>query len=54
MIDTVGMIGLFVAIGGQYALLFQIYKMMAGLEIEMASCPYHRTGRRPPGVVADE
>lgn len=54
MIDTIGLVGLFVAIGGQYALLFQIYRMMAGLELEMACCPYHRTGRRPPGVGADE
>jgi len=51
--DVVGLIGLFVAIGGQYVLLFQIYRMMNGLQIELATCPYHRTGRRP-GVVSDE
>lgn len=42
--DVVGLIGLFVAIGGQYALLFKIYSMMNGLEMELATCPYHRTG----------
>jgi len=52
--DVAGFIGLFVAIGGQYALLFQIYRMMNGLQIELATCPYHRTGRSPPGVVSDE
>lgn len=49
--DVVGLIGLFVAIGGQYALLFQIYRMMNDLKMELATCPYHRTGRRPPGVL---
>ena len=43
--DVVGLVGLFVAIGGQYALLFRIHGMMNGLEMELATCPYHRTGR---------
>ncbi len=52
--DIVGLVGLFVAIGGQYAILFKIYEMISRLEIELATCPYHRTGRSPPGVVSDE
>lgn len=52
--DVVGLIGLFVAIGGQYALLFQINRGLNNLELDLATCPYHRTGRSPPGVVSDE
>lgn len=44
--DVVGLAGLFVAIGGQYALLFQIYRVMNDLQIELATCPYHRQARR--------
>ncbi|HOB43528.1 MAG TPA: hypothetical protein PKH75_10110 [Bacillota bacterium] len=50
--DVVGLVGLFLAIGGQYALLFKIYGMVNGLEIELATCPWHRTGRKP--AVGDE
>lgn len=49
--DVVGLIGLFVAIGGQYALLFQIYRGLNDFQIELATCPYHRQAR---GVMADE
>ena len=48
--DVIGMVGLFVAIGGQYWVLFKILQATDGLKMEMAMCPYHRTGRRPPGV----
>ena len=53
-VEGISMVALFVAIGGQYGLLFRIYQKMTGLEMEIATCPYHRTGRRPPGVVSDE
>lgn len=43
--DVIGLVGLFVAIGGQYALLFQIYRGMNDLQIELATCPYHRKVR---------
>ena len=52
--DVVGIVGLFVAIGGQYALLFQIIRIMNDFQIEFAACPYRRAGRRPPGVMTDE
>ncbi len=52
--DVVGIVGLFIAIGGQYALLFQIIRRMNDFQIEFATCPYHRAGRRPPGVMTDE
>lgn len=52
--DVIGMVGLFVAIGGQYLVLFKIYQGMNDLKIELATCPYHRAGRRPPGVMTDE
>jgi len=45
--DVIGLVGLFVAIGGQYALLFQIYRMMADFQMEFATCPFHRSGRTP-------
>lgn len=48
MPDTIGLIALFVAIGGQYLVLFQLYRMMNRIEIEFATCPYHRKARRPP------
>lgn len=47
--DVVGLVGLFVAIGGQYALLFQIYKMMNDIQIEFVACPYHGTTHRQKG-----
>ena len=53
-VEGISMVALFVAIGGQYGLLFRIYQKMTGLEMEIATCPYHRTGRRPPGVVHDD
>ena len=52
--DVIGMVGLFVAIGGQYLVLFKIYQRMDDLKMEFAACPYHRAGRRPPGVMTDE
>jgi len=52
--DVIGLVGLFVAIGGQYLVLFKIYGQNNDLKMELATCPYHRTGRRPPGVVSDE
>ena len=54
MSDTFGMIALFVAIGGQYWVLFKIYGQNNDLKMELAACPYHRTGRRPPGVLSDD
>ena len=49
--DTIGMVGLFVAIGGQYLVLFKILQAADHLKLEMATCPYHNRGRR---VVSDE
>jgi len=43
--DVVGLVGLFIAIGGQYALLFQIIRRMNDFQIEFATCPWHRTGK---------
>lgn len=53
-VEGISMIALFVAIGGQYALLFQIYRTMGEFQLEFAACPYHRMGRRPPGVLNEE
>ncbi len=39
--DVIGMVGLFVAIGGQYLVLFKIYEEMTSLKIEFTACPYH-------------
>ncbi len=50
-VEGISMLGLFVAIGGQYLVLFKIYQAMNDLKMEFAACPYHRTGRRPPGVL---
>lgn len=47
--DVIGMVGLFVAIGGQYWVLFKILQGMDSLKLEMATCPYHKTGRRLAG-----
>ena len=44
--DVIGMVGLFVAIGGQYLVLFKILQGMDSLKLEMATCPYHRQARR--------
>jgi hypothetical protein len=51
--DVIGMVGLFVAIGGQYLVLFKIYEEMTSLKIEFTACPYHQTGR-PSGAVNDD
>lgn len=51
--DVIGMVGLFVAIGGQYLVLFKIYEKMTNLRLEFTACPYHRPDRRP-GVKNDE
>ncbi|WOX55066.1 hypothetical protein R6Y95_06210 [Methanoculleus palmolei] len=53
-VEAISMIALYAAIGGQYLVLFKIYQGMNDLKIELATCPYHRTGRRPPGVMTDE
>jgi len=49
--DVIGMVGLFVAIGGQYLVLFKILQAMDGLKLEMATCPYHnkKSGRLAGG-----
>lgn len=52
--DVIGMVGLFVAIGGQYLVLFKILEQTNDLKMEFAACPYHRADRRPPGVMTDE
>lgn len=39
--DVIGMVGLFVAIGGQYLVLFKIYEEMTNLRLEFTACPYH-------------
>lgn len=52
--EGISLIALFVAIGGQYLVLFKILGQNNDLKMEFAACPYHRTGRRPPGVVRDE
>lgn len=49
--EGISLIALFIAIGGQYLVLFKIYQAMNDLKMELATCPYHRTGRRPPGVL---
>lgn len=46
-VEGISMIALFVAIGGQYALLFQIIRRMNDFQIEFATCPWHRTGKIP-------
>lgn len=51
--DVIGMVGLFVAIGGQYLVLFKILQGMDSLKLEMATCPYHKRSRNP-AVVLDE
>ena len=53
-VEGISMIALFVAIGGQYLVLFQILGKTNDLKMELAACPYHRPGRRPPGVVHDD
>ena len=52
--ESISLLGLFVAIGGQYLVLFKILGQNNDLKMEFAACPYHRTGRRPPGVVHDD
>lgn len=48
-VEGISMLGLFVAIGGQYLVLFKIYQAMNDLKMEFAACPYHN-GRCSPGV----
>lgn len=45
--STVALIGLFLAIGGQYAGLYQINSKIDDLKMEFAACPYHRKGAKP-------
>ncbi len=52
--ESISLLALFVAIGGQYLVLFKILGQTNDLKMELAACPYHRTGRRPPGVVHDD
>lgn len=47
--SAVGLAGLFLAIGGQYAILFQINQKINGLQMEFATCPYHRKEAKPAG-----
>lgn len=47
--ESISLLGLFVAIGGQYLVLFKIYQAMNDLKMEFAACPYHN-GRRSPRV----
>lgn len=47
MSDVIGLVGLFVAIGGQYALLFQIYRLIGDMRLEFATCPYHQKSTKP-------
>jgi len=46
--STIGLIGLFLALGGQYALLFQIYRSIGDIRLEFATCPYHKKGGKSP------
>lgn len=39
--EVVALIAIFIAIGGQYALLFQLYRIIVPLAFEMRACPYH-------------
>lgn len=48
--DGISLIALFVAIGGQYLVLFKIYGQINDLKMEFAACPYHN-GRRSPGAL---
>jgi len=48
--EGISLIALFVAIGGQYLVLFKILGKANDLKMEFAACPYHN-GRRPPGVL---
>ena len=43
-------VALFVAIGGQYALLFSLYQKITVALFEMRCCPYHTemTGKKEP------
>ena len=52
-VEGISMIALFVAIGGQYLVLFKILGQTNDLKMEFAACPYHN-GRRSPGVLNDE
>jgi len=46
---TIALIGLFVAIGGQYAGLYQINTKINAIRMEFATCPHHRKGAFPGG-----
>jgi len=51
--ESISLLGLFVAIGGQYLVLFKILGQTNDLKMEFAACPYHN-GRRSPGVLNEE
>lgn len=46
----IGLVALFVSIGGQYFVLFKIYEQIGAIKTEFVACPYHRTGRKPSEV----
>ena len=50
----ISLLALYIAIGGQYFVLFKIYQQNNALQTEFAACPYHRTGRKPMEVSDDE
>jgi len=39
--SAVALAGLFLAIGGQYAMLYQINQKIGALQMEFARCPWH-------------
>lgn len=39
--DLIGLAGLYVAIGGQYLLLFHLYREITTLSFEVGYCPNH-------------
>lgn len=46
---TIALVGLFVAIGGQYWALYQMNSKIDGIRMEFATCPYHAAGKHPAG-----
>ena len=50
----ISLMALYIAIGGQYLVLFKIYEQINAIKTEFVTCPYHRTGRKPMEVSDDE
>ena len=50
----IGLMALYIAIGGQYLVLFKIYEQINAIKTEFVTCPYHQTGRKPMEVSDDE